>query len=97
MAFEIELLDKAAGHLIALPDFLQERVQSHLVDLANSPSQMSRPTVSPPYPPGGMMSEFDVGPFGNVLHHVAVFFYYGQDEETLVVFAIGYTALRNPD
>jgi hypothetical protein len=97
MVYEIELLEKAVNALNALPDFLQGPVQAHLIDLAISPSAMSRPVVSPPYPPGGMISEFDVGPFGKNLHHISVFYRYSRDETTLEVFAIGHSALRNPD
>jgi len=93
MEYEIELTGKAKGELNALPDWLRGIVESYLFRLAESPSALSRPVVSPPYPPGGMMSEFDYGPVGDTLHHVAIFFKYRQDETKLVIRAIGYTAL----
>jgi hypothetical protein len=94
MGYEIELSDKAQLDLNALPPWLQAVVEAHLWELAESPSALSRPVVSPPYPPGGMMSQFDHGPLDGVWHHFAVFFRFRQDETGLVVFAIGHTALR---
>jgi hypothetical protein len=97
MEYEVVLTEKAERELAALPVFLQEPVESHLIVLASSPAAVARKVVSPPYPPGGMMSEFDVGPLGDTLHHVAVFFRYSQDETQIIVFAIGYSALRVSD
>ena len=93
MEYQIELSEKATLALNSLPVWLQQVVEVHLLDLARSPSVLSRPVVSPPYPPGGMMSEFDHGPLDDVLHHFAIFFRFHPDETRLVVFALGHTVL----
>ncbi len=94
MEYQIELSNRAQLELNSLPVWLQEVMDVHLLNLPRSPSELSRPVVSPPYPPGGMMSEFDHGPLDEVLHHFAVFFRFHPDETRLIVFGIGHTALR---
>ena len=94
MAYEIDLTDQAQQKLNHMPLWLQGIVESHLSRLANAPSTMSRIVVSPPYPPGGMISEFSHGPIDGFLHHVALFFRYSQDETRIVVQSIGYTLLK---
>ncbi len=58
-------------------------------DRLNGPAYLSRSTPSPPYPPGGMMSEFEHGPVDGRTYWVTIFFRYASDEETLVVVRIG--------
>src|SRR5271154_5152011 len=82
--YEIELTNKAEQELDRLPVWIREIVESHLPELARSLSTLSRRVVSPPYPPGGMVFEFDHGPIGNTLYHLAVFFRYSQDETKLI-------------
>jgi hypothetical protein len=91
MEYEILLTDKASRQLLSLPAWLQGIVESHLEELARSPSVHSRPVVSPPHPPGGMVFEFNHGPVDGKTHHIAVFFHFSQDESALHVKAIGYT------
>jgi hypothetical protein len=93
MAYDVILTLKAERQFNALAPSLQEVVESRLIDLSLSPTSYARPVVSPPYPPGGVVFEFDYGPIGNTLHHFAIFFRYSQDETNLIVFAIGHTAL----
>lgn len=97
MEYDIVLLLKAERHLNSLPVWLQGVVESRLGDLSKSPASCARAVASPPYPPGGMVFEFDHGPIGNTLHHIAIFFHYSQDETKLIVGAIGHTALATPE
>ncbi len=90
-AYEIFLAQKAENDLAAMPPWLPKVVESWLLKLGQRPSAFSRAVVSPPFPPGGMMSEFDHGPIDGANHHVAIFFRYSQDETTLVVDGIGHT------
>jgi hypothetical protein len=97
MEYEVVLLQKAERQLSSFPEWLREAVESDLGDLSRSPSTFARTVVSPPYPPGGMVSEFDHGPIAGTLHHIAVFFHYSQDETRLIVSAIGHTRLAVPE
>jgi hypothetical protein len=72
--YEIELTRKAEHDLFAMPVWLQITVEAHLQRLAQRPSALSRAVVSPPHPPGGMISEFDHGPIDGINHHISVFF-----------------------
>jgi hypothetical protein len=95
MEYEIRLSPRAERELNLLPAWALEIVESHLVELARSPTTLSRPVVSPPHAPGGMISEFDHGPIGSTLYHFMVFFRYSQDEAGLDVFGIGHTELTS--
>jgi hypothetical protein len=93
MEYEIRLTTRAKHELARLPVWAQEIVESRLAELARSPSTLGRRAVSPPYPPGGMIFEFDHGPIGNALYHFVVFFVFGQGETELIVHGIGHTDL----
>ena len=96
MSYQVILMPRAEGDLNALPLPLQQFVENHLVRLGHAPATLSRPSVSPPYPPGGMISEFDFED-GDTLHHFAVFFVYSQDETKLFVTGIAHSELtRSP-
>jgi hypothetical protein len=97
MEYEPILTARAEKDLSRLPEWAREIVESHLIELAQAPSRFSRPVVSPPYPPGGMMCEFDHGPIGNTLYHFTIFFVYGQDETSLIITNIGHTDLLISD
>jgi hypothetical protein len=89
MSYEVELTKAAAEKLNALPDDLRSLVVEHLETLGDSPSSTSRPVVSPPYPPGGMMYEFDCE-LDREQYHVTIFFVYSQDEIRIIVINVGY-------
>ncbi len=99
MEYNVVLTLKAERQLDALAPSLRDVVEPRLMDLSISPTSYARRVASPPYPPGGMVFEFDYGPIGNTLHHFAIFFRYSQDETDLIVDAIGHTALalQEPD
>jgi hypothetical protein len=94
MKHQVKLLEEAEQCLAALPPFLQEFVTKQLLTLGDSPSLLSRPVVSPPFPPiGGMIYEF-MYEIGQEVHNFTVFFRYSQDELSLVVTFIGHTDLQ---
>lgn len=95
MADEVVLTGRAMASLTSLEPALRSAVEAHLVRLGVSPSSVSRPVVSPPYPPGGMVSEFDGPPGPNGRHHFAIVFRYSGDETQLQVIAIGHTWLAD--
>jgi hypothetical protein len=90
MNYEIRLMPDAESDLNRLAVWLRERTESHLTSLSNHPSVLSRPSVSPPYPPGGMISEVCFESGDGVSHYITVFFLYGQDETSLIVTRIGH-------
>jgi hypothetical protein len=92
MSYAIKLTAKAKSGLEALDPAHQQFVEARLVKLGDAPSSVGRPTVSPPYPPGDMMYEFDYI-VGDEFHHFAIFYRYSQDETTLYVVGIGHTFL----
>jgi hypothetical protein len=62
MGYEVALDVEAERLLNAMPPWLQKVVEDHLGLLGKSPSRLSRTSVSPPHPPGFMVSEFSHGP-----------------------------------
>jgi hypothetical protein len=94
MSYEVILRPRAEADLVALPPDLQPFVAHHLDLLGRSPASLSRSAVSPPYPAGSQMYEFDQDFDGATFHHFVSFFRYGQDEATLYVLGIGHVAHR---
>jgi hypothetical protein len=92
MEYDVVLLSNAERHLNSLPIWLQAVMESRLEELSRSPIACARPVPSPPYPPGGMIFEFDHGPIEGTLHHIAIFFRFSQDETKLIVHSIGHTS-----
>src|SRR4051794_1007136 len=90
MDYEIELTAHAEKQRGRFSPWLRDIVDELLLDLGRSPWAKSRPVVSPPYPPGGMMSESDHCDADGIFHHIAVFFRY-KNESVLVVNGIGHT------
>ena len=50
-----------------------------------APLLLSQPTVSPPYPRGGMMSGICFDPGDGPSHYITVFFHFSQDEVGLII------------
>ena len=84
MKYIIDMSERASDNLFRIPVEFQCLVIEYMDTLAESPSKMSRSVVSPPYSPGGMMSEFQI-PLFHSIHHFVVFFRYGTDEARLVI------------
>ena len=93
MRYEIRLTEQAEGDLAALPPHIQQFLELRLVELSESPSRVSRRSVSPPYPPDVMLFEFDYLIAGEHWYFT-VFFRYSQDETTLIVRDIAARRLR---
>ncbi len=93
MAYRIELQDAAKTKILNFEAGIQKEIIGHLYRLAETPTQFSRPSVTPPHPTGFQVFEFDV--VRNPLKiHYTVFFKYGADEATLFVSDIGHTEYR---
>jgi hypothetical protein len=75
-----------------LPADLLPFIEARLLDLARQPATLSRPSVSPPYPPGGQIYQCRRPHFSpwDVEHHFTVLFRYSQDETTLYILGIGH-------
>ncbi len=95
MSYEVILLPRAEVDFANLETHLQAFVETRFSELGQSPTQLSRRAVSPPYPPGFQIYEFDFDVPGEDRHHFAVLFRYGQDEASLHVAAIGHTHFRD--
>ena len=93
MSYEPVITPRAAEDLAALPLPVQNFLEQQINRLAEAPSQLSRPAVFP-YPPG-QMSEFEHELEG-VHYHLTVHFRFGQDERTLIIYAIGRVERRMP-
>lgn len=95
MNYQIELTPAAEADLARLPRPLQIAIGEHLLDLAESPTRLSRNAVSPPYPPGFQMSQlwWDPDPESDDRHFFTVLFKFAADESRLIVHGIGYQSV----
>ena len=89
-AYRILLTKTAESERDRLAPDLVRIVNSKLRELAKDPFSLGRKTVSPPFPPGGMMREFDTLDPDGVMHYFVVLFCFGEDEKTLIVHGIGH-------
>jgi hypothetical protein len=88
MSYDVRLTARAEADSAALPSHIQRFLEVRLLELGVSPSRVSRPSVSPPYPPGFMLYEFGYDVAGE-RWHFSVLFRYHQDETSLIVSGIG--------
>lgn len=95
MRYDIELAPAAQNKLRSLPEALRGEVIVQLYRLAEAPAALSRPSITPPEPPGHQVFPFTVEHLG-ALHQFRVLFQYGADESTLWVYAIGHIEFGNP-
>ena len=93
--YDAYLLDSARDKLNSLAPLLRAAVEDRLEELEVSPSRWSRPTVSPPYPPGGMMSELDHESEDGFIHHFSICYRFSQDETRIIVRFIGHTRFNS--
>ena len=94
MSYRVVLQPRAKEALRSCSRLLMLKVADRLQFLAESPTSLSH-GASFPHPADSQVYEFDLDdPFSSDgWHHFAVFFRYGQDEETISVIAIGHTSL----
>jgi hypothetical protein len=95
--YKPEFTVTAAAQIQALVPRLRRAVREHVLIVCKSPTQTSRPSVSPPYLPGYQMHEFRDS---SGQHLFCLLFKYGMDEETLIFHGVGhadYGEQRLPD
>lgn len=90
MPYELRFSDQAETVLAKLPIHLLNVVEQQLDQLTQHPATLSRPAVSPPYPPGGQMYYFKHTDTEDATHHFTVLFHYASDEVTLFITGISY-------
>jgi hypothetical protein len=97
MPYELRFTDQSETVLANLPAHLLNVAEQHLSELAEHPATLSRPAVSPPYPPGGQMYYFRHTDTEGTAHHFTILFHYGLDETTLFVTGISYIEGPKPE
>jgi hypothetical protein len=94
MSYELIFSDEAEEDLGRLAPHLLNVAEQHLDRLAEHPATLSRPSVSPPYPPGFQMYSFRHEEPDGSSHVFTILFRYGSDETTLQIAAIGHYETR---
>ncbi len=89
MSYELVYSEEAATRLQAFPDDLLRLTESHLLRLAERPTALSRPSRFP-YPPNFQLSSFSRDNPDGSREHATILFHYGQDEQRLLICAVGY-------
>ncbi|HTU18911.1 MAG TPA: hypothetical protein VMG10_12700 [Gemmataceae bacterium] len=93
MPYELLLTDQAEQDLTRLPPHLLNIVEREMERLGANPLHLGRRAVSPPYPPGGQMYQFQHDEPDEERHFFTILFHFGQDEKTLFVTGIGHQLL----
>jgi mRNA-degrading endonuclease RelE of RelBE toxin-antitoxin system len=90
--YKIVLTRSAESEIDRLSPDVRELLKRELKRLARNPFGLARKTVSPPYPAGGMMREFDARTVDGVMHYFVVLFWFAEDEERLIIHGVGHRA-----
>jgi hypothetical protein len=93
VSYRLLLAPKADRQFADLPDDFVELVQENLYALADSPTELSVPIASPPFPPRGQLFHFDTIGAGGVKWFFTVIFRYSQDETALHILSITWREL----
>jgi hypothetical protein len=93
MSYRLLYTDKAVGQLQQLPEGFVDVVEESMLRLADSPTGLSIPIASPPFPPRGQLFHFDTIGAGGVKWFFTVIFRYSQDETALHILSITWREL----
>jgi hypothetical protein len=93
MSYQLLYTDKAVGQLAQLPAEFVDAVESNLLRLALTPTELSVPIASPPFPPRGQLFHFPLSDSSKRRWFFTVIFRYSQDETALHVLSITWRKL----
>jgi hypothetical protein len=93
MSYSLLYTDKAVGQLDRLPAEFVDAVESNMLRLAGSPTSLSVPIASPPFPPRGQLFHFEVTDSANKRWFFTVIFRYSQDETALQILSVTWREL----
>ncbi len=95
MSYLLFYTDKAADQLEQLPDQFVDRVETELFRLALSPTSLSVPIASPPFPPRGQLFHFEITDFKGINWFFTVIFRFSQNETALHILSVTWRELIN--
>lgn len=93
MSYSLLYTDKAVGQLEELPFSMLDEVERNLLRLASSPTELSIPIASPPFPPRGQLFHFELTDIADVRWFFTVIFRYSQDETALHILSVTFREL----
>ena len=93
MSYGLLYTDKAVGQLARLPAEFVDPVETNLLRLAGTPTTLSVPIASPPFPPRGQLYHFEVTDPANRRWFFTVIFRYSQDETALHILSLTWREL----
>lgn len=93
MSYHLRYSDKAVGQLSQLPPEFVDVAEENLLALAASPTSLSVPIASPPFPPRGQLFHFGAIGTGGTHWFFTVIFRYSQDETALHILSITWREL----
>jgi hypothetical protein len=92
MSYAVITTEGALSRLVGLPREVLDRLSDALGKLGDSPQTLGRKAVFP-YPPKGQIYPFHCDHAG-VRYYFVAFYYFGQDEKTLLVYDVTVTTAR---
>jgi hypothetical protein len=93
MSYRLLYTDKAVGQLGQLPDEFVDAVDTNLLRLADSPTSLSVPIASPPFPPRGQLFHFTANDHRGEQWFFTVIFRDSVDETSLHVLSVTWREL----
>ncbi len=83
MSYDLFYTPKAISQLKQLPEASVDRCEDNLLRLAESPTELSVPSASPPFPPRGQLFHFECDDLHGAEWFFTVMFRFSQDEQSL--------------
>jgi hypothetical protein len=93
MNYELRYSPRAQGQLAALPADLTSDFDRQLRALSSTPTALSVPIASPPFPPRGQLFHFESRDGNGRNWFFTVIFCYSQDESALHVLSVTWREL----
>lgn len=93
MSYGLRFTVKSNRQLDSLPAWFVDRLELELDRLAESPTELSIPIASPPFPPRGQLYHFECDDECGVGWFFTVIFQYSQDETELHILSITWREL----
>jgi len=90
--YEIRLSERSRREIrkiVKKYEYLADPILDRQNELRQHPATLSRPTASPPYPPGFQVFEFSIRS-EDIKHRVSFFFKYSEDETAIFIAFVGH-------
>lgn len=92
-----KIADSVVARIEEFTGEVQEAIYAQISRLEEDPIKHSRKSMFPYHPKDGSTSIFFADEYGGTRHAITLFFFYGQDEKSLLISKLGHMVVDVPD